>query len=281
VDNGDGTRWQPRNFDKQEHGLVPLYQALANSYNLATVRLGMAVGVDRVGATLMRLGVQRSAPPYPSLLLGAFSLSPLEVSQMYQTLAAGGFYSPQRVIRKVMDADNRPLERFPIKVEQRVTPEAAFLVTTALQEAVSSGTGRSLSRYLPASFAAAGKTGSSDDLRDSWFAGFTGDRLAVVWLGQDDNQPLGLTGAGGAMVVWGELMRAMESQPLVLTAPPGIEWAWVDPQRQTRARPGSAAAAYLPFMAGSTPAQQVRQVPVAGEKQDSRSWLGRIRDRIF
>jgi penicillin-binding protein 1B len=280
VDNGDGSKWQPRNFDEQEHGQVPLYAALAHSYNLATIRLGLSLGLDQVVDALARLGLQRPAVSYPSLLLGALSHSPLEVSQMYQTLAAGGFYSSQRVIRKVVDADNRPLERFPITVEQRLTPEIAFLVNTALQEAVSRGTGRSLARHLPAHLAAAGKTGTSDSLRDSWFAGFTGDRLAVVWVGLDDNQPMGLTGSSGAMVVWGEFMGTVASQPLALIAPPGIEWAWLDPQRQVRVRAGAAGGQYLPFLAGSVPAAQGRTEPVSG-KGGGRGWLGRVLDRVF
>jgi penicillin-binding protein 1B len=281
VNNGDGSKWQPRNFDEQEHGQVPLYAALAHSYNLATVRLGLTLGLDPVLEALARLGLQRPPVPYPSLLLGALSLSPLEVSQMYQTLAAGGFYSSQRVIRKVMDADNRPLERFPITVEQRLAPEIAFLVNTALQEAVSRGTGRSLARYLPAHLAAAGKTGTSDGLRDSWFAGFTGDRLAVVWVGLDDNRPTGLTGASGAMVIWGELMEAVASQPLTLIAPPGIEWAWLDPQRQVRVRAGAAGGEYLPFLTGSVPVAQGGTEPVATGHRGGRSWLGRVLDRVF
>ncbi|HET98642.1 MAG TPA: penicillin-binding protein 1B [Desulfurivibrio alkaliphilus] len=280
VDIGGGKQWQPRNFDQREHGLVPLYEALANSYNLATVRLGMDVGLDRVIDTLTRLGLQQQPPPYPSLLLGALSISPLEVSQLYQTLAAGGFYSPQRVIQRVIAADNRPLERFPITVEQRLEPEHAFLINTALQKVVSDGTGRPLSRYLPGSLAVAGKTGSSDGLRDSWFAGFTGDRLVVVWLGLDDNQPLGLTGSTGALPVWGELMRALDSTPLVLAKPSTVEWVWFNPQRQSRTRARAPGAVQLPFLNGSIPATP-EEAPLAREKGDGGGWLGRIVDRVF
>jgi penicillin-binding protein 1B len=278
---GDGSTWRPRNFDKRENGMVPLHTALAHSYNLATVRLGLAVGLDKVAAVLERLGLERPASPYPSLLLGALALSPFETSQMYQTLAAGGFYSQQRVIRKVLDAADRPLERYPLTVEQRVAPATAFLVNTMLREAVSEGTGRALARYLPDSSPAAGKTGTSDDMRDSWFAGFTGDRLAVVWLGRDDNRPLGLTGAGGAMVVWGELMRRVGGQPLVLDTPSGIEWVWVDPRHQSRVRPGAPGGEYLPFAEGSAPVGVARSAPAGSGREGGRGRLGRLLDRIF
>lgn len=281
VANGHGGMWRPRNFERREHGEVELHTALAHSYNLATVRLGLALGLDKVIATLHRLGINRTPPPYPAMLLGAFPLSPLEVSQMYQTLAAGGFYSPQRVIRKVLDAANRPLERHSLTVEQRVSPQAAFLVDTALREVVRTGTGRSLARYLPASLAAAGKTGTSGDLRDSWFAGFTGDRLTVVWLGRDDDRPLGLTGAGGALVVWGELMRRVGGRPLVLKPPPGIEWAWIDPHRQTRSWPGSPGGEYLPFAEGTVPSALARSTSGGEGKEEKGGWLSRLLDRIF
>ncbi|MEJ2033618.1 MAG: penicillin-binding protein 1B [Deltaproteobacteria bacterium] len=275
VANGHGGMWRPRNFERLEHGEVELHTALAHSYNLATVNLGLAVGLDKVKAALQRLGIERISHLYPSVLLGALPLSPLEVSQMYQTLAAGGFYSPQRVIRKVLDASNRPLERYPLTVEQRVPPQTAFLVDTVLREVVSEGTGRSLARYLPPSLAAAGKTGTSDDLRDSWFAGFTGDRLAVVWLGRDDDRPLGLTGAGGALVVWGELMRRVGGRSLELNAPPGIEWAWIDPQSGTRVWPGAPNGEYLPFADGTAPAASAQ----SGKR--GRNWLGRLLNKIF
>lgn len=280
VELEDGSQWQPRNYDQQEHGTVPLYEALAQSYNLTTVRLGLELGLDRVIETLVRLGLQRPVKPYPSLLLGAFELSPLEVSQFYQTMASGGFYSPQRVINRVTAADNQPLERFPITVEQRLEQEPAFLINTAMQLTISQGTGRPLAAYLTAGLAPAGKTGTSDDLRDSWFAGFTGDRLVVVWLGLDDNRPLGLSGSNGALLVWGEVIRALGSLPLELTTPPSIEWAWYDPQRRERVRFRTAQAIQLPFAVDTVPAAVGRR-PGSGDDLDDRGWLGRKLDQLF
>ncbi|MGH8624114.1 MAG: penicillin-binding protein 1B [Gammaproteobacteria bacterium] len=248
----DGKDWTPENFDHQYHGAVPLYLALAHSYNLATVHLGLALGVPQVLETVKRLGITRALDAHPSTLLGTMSLPPLEVTQMYQTLASGGFRTPLRTIREVLTTAGEPLQRYALAIEQVADPASVFLLTAALQEAVRHGTGRVLSRPFATSMAVAGKTGTTDDLRDSWFAGFTGDYLAVVWLGRDNNLPTGLTGATGALPVWDDLMRRISSQPLRLTPPPQVEFVPVDPQgRRTDAYcPG---AMTLPFITGTAP----------------------------
>jgi penicillin-binding protein 1B len=171
---------------------------------------------------------------------------------MYQTLASGGFYMPLRAIREVLTAEGKPLQRYALAIEQVADPAAVFLLTTALQEAVRQGTGRALSRPFATAMAVAGKTGTTDDLRDSWFAGFTGDYVAVTWLGRDNNLSTGLTGATGALPVWEDLMHRISLQPLRPTPPPEVEFVPVDPQgRRTDAHcPG---AVTLPFIAGSVP----------------------------
>jgi penicillin-binding protein 1B len=249
----DGQRWQPANYDRQTHGAVPLHTALAQSYNLATVRLGMALGIDQVLDTLHALGVERDIRPYPAMLLGAMSLTPVEVAQTYQTLAGGGFRTPLRAIREVVSARGEPLARYPLQVEPAADPAAVYLLTTAMQEVVTSGTARGLSNFLPASLHIAGKTGTTDDLRDSWFAGFSGDRLGVVWVGRDDNGAAGLTGAGGAMQVWGELFAAIGARPLSIEPPAGVEWTWIDPSDGRRALSTCQGAVELPFSRGSLP----------------------------
>jgi penicillin-binding protein 1B len=248
----NGQDWIPQNFDHQYHGAVPLYLALAHSYNLATVRLGLAIGIPQVLETVKRLGITRALDTYPSMLLGTMALPPLEVAQMYQTLASGGFRTPLRAVREVLTATGEPLQRYPLTVEQVADPASVFLLTTALQEVVRQGTGRLLSRSFATAMAVAGKTGTTDDLRDSWFAGFTGDYVAVVWLGRDNNLPTGLTGATGALPVWEELMRRVSIQPLRPSPPPEVEFVWIDPQgRRTDAQcPG---AMTLPFLTGTEP----------------------------
>jgi len=246
--------WRPANYDKKEHGLVPFHEALANSYNLATIRIGMDVGVEKVVDNLKRMGINREFQPYPSFLLGTAAMSPLEVAQIYQLFATGGFYQPQRVIGSVLTLENKVVQRFGLTVEQRFPPETIFLLNTALQRVVAHGTGRSLLTYIPATVQAAGKTGTTDELRDSWFAGFTGDRLAIVWIGRDDNKPTVLTGSSGAMVVWGKIMQSLHPQPLELLEPEGIQWARVDAGIYGRSHAPSRDNALLPFAAGTLPA---------------------------
>jgi penicillin-binding protein 1B len=217
-----GQYWSPENYDHREHGSVALYQALANSYNLATVHLGMSVGVGNVAETLYRLGAQRRISAVPSLLLGSVSLSPLEVTQMYQTIAAGGYRAPLRAIREVMDANGRPLNRYPLAVEAAVDPRAAYLTTWAMQQVVRHGTARWLGERLPEGLTMAGKTGTTDEMRDSWFAGFSGDKVAVVWVGRDDYKPAGFAGGTGALRVWGDFMLALPNEPLPESPPDGV-----------------------------------------------------------
>jgi penicillin-binding protein 1B len=261
--------WRPANYDKKEHGVVPFYEALAHSYNLSTVRIGMDVGVEKVVENIGQMGIKRDFQPYPSFLLGTAEMSPLEVARMYQVFATGGFYQPQRVISSVLTLENKVVQRFGLSVEQRFSPETVFLLNTALQRVVSEGTARGLSRSIPETIKAAGKTGTTDELRDSWFAGYTGDRLAVVWVGCDDNKPTKLTGASGAMVVWGKIMQSLHPQPLELTEPEGIEWARINAESYGYSDEASRANVVLPFMAGTVPAGAERPLPSSsgGERQ--------------
>ena len=249
--------WSPANYDREYHGFVPLYRCLARSYNVATVRLGMELGLDAVFDTLARLGVNREFPEYPSALLGAVSLSVLEMAQVYQTLAAGGFTSPVRAIEAVYRPDGEKLERYPLTVRESIDPAAVYLLNKALQAVVIEGTARGLNRRLPRPLGAAGKTGTTDELRDSWFAGFSGNRLAVVWVGRDDNQPCGLTGASGALPVWADIMGGVRNTPLELVEPDEIRWAVADPETGLRTDRSCPGAVSIPFIAGSAPEEFV------------------------
>ncbi len=255
IEGRNGDVWSPQNYDKESHGRVLLHQALTNSYNLSTVHLGMDLGLGAVASTLRDLGVQRPVRLYPSLLLGAVSLSPLEVTQMYQTLAAGGFRSPLRAIRTVQAPDGEALQRYPLTVKQVIPPAPVYLLNSNLQEVVQKGTGRGLQRFLSPDFNIAGKTGTTDDLRDSWFAGFSGDRVAVVWIGRDDNLPAKLTGASGALQIWGETMRHLQPEALVLTPPESVEMISIDIQSGLRAGGWCSAVRQYPFIMGSAPSE--------------------------
>ncbi|MGB5567978.1 MAG: penicillin-binding protein 1B [Sedimenticolaceae bacterium] len=272
-----GQRWQPNNYDRQVHGPVALHEALAHSFNLATVNLGMAVGLKPVIATLKALGVERDIDAFPSLLLGALSLSPLEVAQVYQGIAAGGFNSPLRAIRAVLDAQGQPLQRYPLTVTQAADPAAVFLLNRNLVEVTESGTAAALNRLLPQGLQVAGKTGTTNDLRDSWCAGFSADRVAVAWVGRDDNAPIGLTGSQGAMPVWADLMRNIDNVPLKMTPPQGIEYHWVDGAGRL-SRQGCEGAAAFPYIAGSQPTLRSDCIDQQGNEQQG---LGGFLNGLF
>lgn len=254
VKGQDGQVWKPQNYDRQAHGNVFLYQALANSYNLSTAKLGLALGVPTVLKTLERLGVSREFPAYPSMLLGAGSLTPLEVAGMYQTLANGGFNTPLRGIRSVLTAEGEPLKRYPFQIQQRFDPGAIYLVQNAMQRVMREGTGRSVYSQLPTSLNLAGKTGTSNDSRDSWFAGFSQDLLTVVWLGRDDNGKTPLTGATGALQVWTGFMRKADPLPLDMPLPDNVSMVWIDPRTGEGSDASCPQARQMPYIRGSEPA---------------------------
>ncbi len=259
-----GRVWVPQNYDREYHGDTPLYLALAHSYNVSTVRLGMELGLPDVFQTLGKMGFTRDIKPYPSALLGTVEMSPLEVAQIYQTLAAGGFYSPIRAIRSVERPDGVTLQRYSLTVRQSLAPGPVYLLNSILQVVVLEGTAQSVKTFLPEDMGAAGKTGTTNDLKDSWFAGFTGNHLAVVWVGRDDNQSCGLTGASGALQIWGQLMAALPNTPLELPEPQGMEWAVVDAEADMLTDDACENAMTVPFIKGSAPTQII-SCPAAGQ----------------
>ena len=276
VKLGGKKSWTPKNFDLQPHGDVLLYQALAKSYNLASARLGMELGLDAVIDMLARLGVERGVPRVPALLLGAGEYSPMDMAAMYQSIAAGGFRMPLRSIRDVVDASGKPLKRYPLEYDRTASIQSVHLLHYALRAAVREGTGRGVYRYLPENFAVAGKTGTTNDGRDSWFAGFSGDLLAVSWVGRDDNGGTKLTGGSGALKVWAHFMASASKQPLAYRMPDGIQPLWVDDRNGYLTGNGCPNARMLPFIIGSEPDQRTNCSPrQSGPKSGSgiKSWF--------
>ncbi|MGH8583220.1 MAG: penicillin-binding protein 1B [Gammaproteobacteria bacterium] len=248
-----GRPWFPKNYDNRLHGSVSLRTALAKSYNLATLRLGLDVGVKNVSRTLKLLGVTGSISEYPSLLLGSVDLSPLQVTQIYQTMASGGFYSPLRAIREVVTGTGEPLHRYALSVRQRSDPAATYLIKYLMTEVAQSGTASRVGAVLRSAMPLAGKTGTTNDLRDSWFVGFGEDLLASVWLGRDDNLSTGLSGASGALEVWLDLMREHPPRRLAMGAPAGIGWYWVDDRTGLATTAACPGARRYPFIAAHAP----------------------------
>ena len=261
VNAAGAKTWQPQNFDRKSHGDVLLYQALAQSYNLASAHLGMQLGVSDVVDMLARLGVEKGVPRLPAVFLGAGEYSPMDMAMMYQTIAAGGFRMPLRSIRDIVDANGEPLRRYPLEYDRTVSLQAMHLLHFALRAVVREGTGQGVYRYLPRSFEVAGKTGTTNDGRDSWFAGFSGDLLAVSWVGRDDSGSTGLTGGSGALKIWAQFMAGSSKQSLAYRMPDGIQTQWIDDRNGYVTGEGCPNARRLPFIAGSEPGQRTDCAP--------------------
>ena len=245
----EGRAWKPKNYDNIEHGQVALYTALAKSYNLATVRLGMTVGLENVVKTLEKMGFSYTKKIYPSILLGSLNMTPIEVTQVYQTIASGGFYLPLRAIQSVFDNDGSLLTRYGLQVEQRFPPELMYLINHCLQRVMDEGTGQKLN--TPYDIKLAGKTGTTNDLRDSWFAGYSGDKMVVVWLGNDDNQSIALTGSSGALRVWGRIMESLKAKTLTIPEPEAIVWRRIDVDTLQPTHIFNRNSTTLPFIGGA------------------------------
>ncbi|MFV8457905.1 penicillin-binding protein 1B [Vibrio owensii] len=214
-----GSVWSPRNFDRKFRGDVPLYLALAKSLNVPTVRLGMELGIPEVSDTLERLGVDKNEiRPVPSMFLGSFSLTPFEVAQMYQTVTNSGKRAKLSALRSVIDMDGNVLYQSLPRSSQAVDQQAAWLTTYAMKQGVAQGTGRFLQSQF-AWAALAGKTGTSNDSRDSWFVGVDGREVTTVWLGRDDNKSTKLTGSSGALRVYAEYLKQRIPERLELPWP--------------------------------------------------------------
>lgn len=258
VKLADGKVWKPVNYTRKFHGKVPLYLALAHSYNVATVHLGMSVGVNKVMDTLRKLGLKNPPSPLPSRLLGAINLSPVQVAQIYNTLASGGFYTPLQTIRAVTTQDGDTLKHYPLQVHQTLPQAPAYLVEWAMQQVMRQGTGQSAYDTLSHNLRLAGKTGTTNGLRDSWFAGFGANHLAVVWVGRDNDKRAGLTGAAGALQVWSHLMRSLHAASLQPVKPDSIKSLMVEPKGGLRADHACSGAVKVPFVKGSEPKQYAK-----------------------
>ena len=219
LSGSKGKNWQPRNYDRKFRGEVPLYYALAKSLNVPTVNLGMQVGLNEVIDTMVDLGVDRGeVPKLPSILLGAFTLTPLEVTQMYQSVASGGLKADLTALRAVVDQQGNQLYQSMPRASRAVPEQAAWLTTYGMKNVVSQGT----ARFLQPQFgwaALAGKTGTTDKNRDSWYVGVDGREVVTVWVGRDDNKPVNLTGSAGALRLYSDYLKRRQPERLALSWP--------------------------------------------------------------
>ncbi len=257
LQSRDGKVWSPKNYDGESHGNVSLITAMSKSYNQATVRLGLQIGFPAINDTLKRLGSKRDIPAYPSILLGATEMTPFELAQMYQTLAANGFRSPLRAIREVLDSKGQPLRRYPIQVEQAFDANLVQVLNSGLVQVVEYGTARRLRQRLPRDLLVAGKTGTTNDTRDSWFAGFSADHVGVVWMGTDDNKPIGLTGSSGALSLWADIFVKLTTKGITFESSDELELHWVDPEAMKLSDQECDGSMIIAFLPGTSPRETV------------------------
>ncbi len=194
-----GETWQPSNADGKFMGSLPIYLAMARSQNLAMVNLGLKVGLERIQQRFTSLLGYPPTNPYPSFLLGAEPFTPLRLSELYSNFASGGFRTPPKSVVTVLDERGEALSHHPFSFQQTIDPDVANSLNRGLELVMHRGTGRA-SSYAESGIA--GKTGTTNDQRDSWFAGFDNSSLAVFWVGRDDNAPTPLTGSTGALRLW-------------------------------------------------------------------------------
>ncbi|RKF15960.1 penicillin-binding protein 1B [Alginatibacterium sediminis] len=220
---GDGSKWSPKNYDKKFRGPVMLHQALMNSLNVPTVRLGMQVGLKNVVKTMQAAGYDKSINPNPSLVLGSTAMSPIEVAQMYQTLGADGEYRPLFSIEQIQDGQGDTLYQQQLSSERRFDELANFLTLHNMSQVTRYGTARSLRAQYP-KIDIAGKTGTTNDLRDSWFVGIDQREIATVWVGRDDNSPAGVTGSSAALPIYSAYLKRSYPQSLRALQPDNLAW---------------------------------------------------------
>lgn len=256
IKTDDNKIWQPQNYDLRSHGEVSLLSALLQSYNQATVRLGLQLGLSEVAGLLQRLGLlEHNARLHPSLFLGALDATPLQMAAAYQPLAADGYQTELSAVRNVLSGEQSLRSGYPVRIRQLLDTAPVALLQYALTLVSSEGTGRGLTATLGPGRAIASKTGTSNDKRDSWFVGFDEETLAVVWIGRDDNTPAAVTGANAALPVWAALFAGQGMQDIDVEALPGLYWYWVDQRNGLLSSEACPQARVLPFIARSEPTE--------------------------
>nr|WP_279115597.1 bifunctional glycosyl transferase/transpeptidase [Enterobacter soli] len=224
----NGQVWSPQNDDKQFSGQVMLVDALTRSMNVPTVNLGMALGLPAITDTWQKLGVPKEQlNPVPAMILGALNLTPIEVAQAFQTIASGGNRAQLSALRSVIAEDGSVLyQSFP-QAERAVPAQAAYMTLWTMQQVVQRGTGRQLGAKYPG-LHLAGKTGTTNNNVDTWFAGIDGREVVITWVGRDNNQPTKLYGASGAMSIYQRYLANQSPVPLNLVAPEDVVDMGVD-----------------------------------------------------
>jgi penicillin-binding protein 1B len=252
-----GANWTPKNADGEFHGPITARTALEGSRNVPLIRLGMAVGLDKVAAVAHRLGIDSDLEPVPALALGASGVTPREVAVVYSTLASGGVRPVLHGLSGILDPDGKPVpEPRPKAPEPVLDPKVAYITTTVLEGVVERGTARGVRRY-EIHGPLAGKTGTTNEARDSWFAGYRPDRVTVVWVGRDNPGSTTLSGARAALPIWGRYMEGALSDAgrIKFPEPVGLEHAVICRDSGLLARPICPSRIDEVFLPGQKPTQ--------------------------
>jgi penicillin-binding protein 1B len=246
--------WEPQNYSEYEPSFPMLITALAQSYNIASARLGANAGIPTLLRMLRKMGFHGKVRRYPSVLLGAIGMSVAEVSQLYLTLANKGKRLPLRTIRTVTDRFGRPLTKYAVNAYKVVTEKTAYLTYYAMRKVVETGTGKEIGEHFGETLGIAGKTGTTNNTRDSWFAGFAGNYLTVTWVGRDDNRPTHLNGSQGALPLWINVMEHVGIEPYRFAPPEGVAFHWIHSKTGKRLRTPCTYGVRLPFITDTEPA---------------------------
>ena len=247
--------WEPRNYDGEYDGPITLRRALAHSRNIATIKVAESTGFENVAAVWRRFGIGTPPKGYPSIALGVFEASPFEIATAYTAFPNGGEIRQLRGLARIIDEGKTvPIELPPGKTVAH--KETTFLVTNMMRSVLNEGTAAS-ARGNGFTLDGAGKTGTTNDLRDAWFVGFTPELLTVVWVGLDDNQALGLSGAQAALPIWTNFMsRALAGhQNVSFDVPPGIVFVDIDKDTGKLAGPDCLKIFKEAFLAGTEPTE--------------------------
>ena len=278
LESKNGKPWSPKNYDKEFRGQVPLLQGLTESLNIPTVNLGMQVGLNTLADTIERLGVNTPLEKVPSMTLGAFELTPFATNQMYQTLSNDGRYIPLHTVTSVVTSENALLWKKAEFYSQRVDEAATYLLNYALYKVTTEGTAKRVGATF-GSVNMAGKTGTTDDYRDSWFSGFDRNHVVTVWVGNDDNKSVNLTGAGGALPVFVNYMKSQAPKSLSRRFPRGLGIAHFDAKTGAVVVAGCAGSLSVPAILDvlPPPEQDCSGRPVDDAKDGKKkSWWERI-----
>ncbi|MBI2068376.1 MAG: PBP1A family penicillin-binding protein [Deltaproteobacteria bacterium] len=249
--------WSPQNYDEEEHGEVSLREALEKSYNIATSRLAMEAGLEEVVTIAKKAGIESPLEPYPSIALGAFEVTPLELVHAYTLFPNNGIRSELIPFLSVVTRDGKVLEKKSFKMNRVVSHDLAYLLNSGMKGVVERGTAAS-ARLLGLRGLAAGKTGTTSDYRDSWFVGYTPELLTLTWVGYDDNSPSGLSGASGGLPVWVDFMRNRPSFARDFLATENVFLLEIDRKTGRRFRPGCTEKFEEVFLLGTEPEEKCR-----------------------